>query len=219
VSCPGESARSLAPTERWGNVKYDRERICLHCPRALSERSETTFTLADETRAVFSAIGPWDYIVPRLLWGDAAAGWWMQSQFPIPYPSSSTLSTVRSPLGKKTSDVLFRSWISIRRISINGQQKAVNQTKQTYRQNRSPGFSAFFRDGGIVPAGGRHSLDRETSNGVRGWRRYVTPLRSRHESRISRIAKVLKINLKSYKIEKAIYMNVYCFINCRKYQS
>lgn len=68
VLCPSECARSLASAGRWENVKYDRERICLHCPRALSERGETTFTLVGEARAVFSAVGPWDYIVPWLLW-------------------------------------------------------------------------------------------------------------------------------------------------------
>lgn len=66
--CP-VPVRVLAPAGRWGNVKYDRERICLHCPRALSERGETTFTLVGEARAVFSAMGLWDYVGPRLLWG------------------------------------------------------------------------------------------------------------------------------------------------------
>lgn len=162
-----EYSCSLARScRRWENVKYDRERICLHCPRGLSERGETTFTLVGGARTVFSAIGPWNYIVPRLLWGNGNCR--MMDAVSISHsalPPSPDLLDCPFAVEKRTvpKSRRSRSRISIRGFRLTA--KDVNQTKQTRHQNWSTGFSAFSRRWNCV--GGR-SIDERRMGRVDG---------------------------------------------------
>lgn len=128
----------------------------------------------------------------------------MQSQFPIPRPSSPDFLDCPSVVENRP----FRS-----RISIRGFRLTASERRESNETNTpSESVVGIFR---IFPKVElcRRTIDRGTSNGTCGWRCYVTLLRSlRHESRISHIPKVLKINPNSYKM--CIYISFLCyFIN------
>lgn len=110
-------------------------------------------------------------------------------------------SPVRSPtLGEKTSDVCRTDRESSLgpRISINDQQKTwIKRNKHAVGLGRSdfPHFPDWWNC-----AGGDGGRSRDIERDARMEAICHKLSRSRHESRISRTAKVLKINLESYKM-------------------